>query len=603
MKKLYFFTSMLLSAIIVVAQEVVIIPDDDNNKSDLSKLFVPGDYDFSGLPEEGGGDLWYANGWGNAVMAADFNNDGNKDVFLMGCVSYGDVQNATPQNVLFLGNGKGQFTSHLLPSEGAYYFGYAGYIKIAEDKTIIGATGCDKEANWWDPMYNFGMKHRYTTSLHELSFDAEGLPVWTLVKKLEDGSCGAGASVNLYDFNNDGNYDVLISGTIGLPESESELISEYGAATQILYLGDDNGNFTRKTHVETGLWPVQDGGAIVADFNNDGFLDVVSVMSKSGYSWNDGGNNEKKSYGSGVYVSLNKGDGTFETKSVVKSEKEGNNYFVSEGARVQVLDINNDGSIDIWYGLNDQVSSDPWRYRGGFLLNDGDGNFTMHNKRFDNTDYTPLGVERCTPLIGDFNQDGNMDMWYNTWLPTTDLDNPEKANNCQCLVGVLHLGNGEGGFTQTVFRGEGEQNTEADQRFCSLKSCSYAAADFNNDGVLDVVAISGDSHDNNYKGITYMKGAVQASANAAPLPQDNMLRPVQSSVIPVVESQLDVLYTNGQLIVRDCKDVQVNIISITGMKMDFFVADKDVYNHVLNLANGLYIVSVGNNSKKILVNN
>ena len=149
----------------------------------------------------------------------------------MGRVSFGEVENATPQNILYLGNGEGQFTPYQLPADGAYYLGYAHYIKVDKDRTIIGATGCITDADWWSPMFDLGKKYMFKSSLHELSFDAEGKPVWTLVANLDDGSCGAGASVNLYDFNNDGNYDVLISGVIGLPDTEAQILSEYGAAT------------------------------------------------------------------------------------------------------------------------------------------------------------------------------------------------------------------------------------------------------------------------------------------------------------------------------------------------------------------------------------
>lgn len=522
MKKFYFLLLFVQAAFLLHAQVSV------GTQADLEKVFAQGDYDFAAELADGGGDLWYADGWGNSVLTADFNGDGNKDVFVMGRVSFGEVENATPQNILYLGNGEGQFTPYQLPADGAFYLGYAHYIKVDKDRTIIGATGCITDADWWSPMFDLGKKYMFKSSLHELSFDAEGKPVWTLVANLDDGSCGAGASVNLYDFNNDGNYDVLISGVIGLPDTEAQILSEYGAATQVLYLGDGNGNFTRKTHVETGLWPVQDGGAVVADFNGDGILDVASVMSKSGNCWNDAGNVDKKAYGSGVYVSIGKGDGTFDSKCLVKSEREGNHMFVSEGARVQVIDINEDGHPDIWYGLNDQVSTDPWRYRGGFLLNDGAGNFTPHNKTLAGTDFTPLGVERATPLVGDFNQDGHADMWYNSWLPTDNLDDPNAGNNLCALVGVLITGNGEGGFQTQVFKGENGQGEQAltgyHKRFASLKSSTYAGADFNGDGVMDIVAISGDAHNSNFKGITYMKGTAAHSDTAMPLPEDNALK-------------------------------------------------------------------------------
>ena len=592
MKKLL-LSGFILSACMMNAQTIV------DSQAELEKLFVQAPFDFGGLPEDGGGDVWYAENWNVPVIAADFNGDGNKDVFLSGNVSFGEVSTPSPTNILYLGDGAGGFTTHELPNTGAYHLGAAHYIKIANNRTIIATTGSVTDANWWDPGFSLGLKSNLKTSLHELSFDADGQPVWTLVKELEDGVCGAGVGLHLYDFDKDGNYDVLISGWIGLPNTEAEVISEYGSSTQVIYWGDVSGNLVRSLHVENGLAPVADGGSVVADLNGDGYLDVVSVTGKSGKCWNDAGNVEKKGDGSGVFVSINNKNRTFTTTTLVKSENKDGLYFASEGSRVQVGDFNNDGAIDIWWGNNDQVSSDPWRYRGGFFLNDGAGNFTAYNKDAEGNDVTPLGVERATPVVADFNQDGNLDLWYNTWLPTTDLDDESKANNLQGLTGVLQLGNGEGGFSTHLFKGEMGVNESTPtmtgyyQRWCSLKTPVYAVADFNNDGVPDVVATSGDAHNADFKGLTYVLGAATYSDKGVKLPEDNQLNAAGSGIqLPTNDNNVAIEYLNGSLIVSKADGKVVNVYSVSGALANTFIAKGEVCYEPIELSKGVYVVSV-----------
>lgn len=602
MRKNVLLCCLCLGASMMNAQTVM------DSQAELEKLFVQGPFDFGGLIDEGGGDTWFADGWNVPVIAADFNGDGNKDVLVSGNISFGEVETPSPTNVLYLGDGTGKFTVHQLPNSGAYYLGAAHYIKIAKDKTVVATTGSITNANWWDPGFNLGCKSNLKSSLHELSFDADGNPVWTLIKELEDGVCGAGTGLHLYDFDKDGNYDVLISGWIGLPNTEAEVMSEYGSSTQVIYWGDGKGNFTRSTHVENGLAPVADGGSVVADLNGDGYPDVVSVTGKSGKCWNDAGNTDKKGDGAGVYVSINNKNHTFTTINLVKSEKSDGLYFASEGSRVQVGDFNNDGYPDIWFGNNDQVSSDPWRYRGGFFLNDGKGNFTKNDKDANGNDITPLGGERATPVVADFNQDGNLDLWYNTWLPTTDLDDTSKANNLQGLVGVLQVGNGKGGFTAHIFKGEGgvaestPTMTGYMQRWCSLKTPVYAVADFNNDGVPDIVATSGDAHNSDFKGLTYVAGAAAHTDVAVPLPADNALYSETDGINAVATaSSASVSYNEGKLTVYGANGKKVNLYSVSGSLLDSFVAEGDVYVHPVNIGKGIYVIAADNLKQSFIV--
>ncbi|MBQ8774180.1 MAG: T9SS type A sorting domain-containing protein [Muribaculaceae bacterium] len=598
MKKTILLT-MCFGALIANAGTVI------DSQPELEKIFAQGPYDFAGLPDDGGGDLWFADGWNVPVIAADFNGDGYKDVIVSGNVSFGEVSNASPTNVLYLGDGNGRFNVYQLPNTGAYYLGTAAYIKLDKAKTVVATTGSVTNASWWEPGYNTGLKSMWKTSLHSLTFDAEGNPKWTLIKELEDGCCGAGQGLNLCDLDNDGNYDVLISGAIGLPDSADEIMSEYGSSTQVVYWGNGNDEFTRTTHIENGMAPMAEGNAIVADVNNDGWLDVVSCTAKSGKCYNDAGNTDLKGDGSGVFVSINNKNRTFTAKTVVESVKNNGLFFTAEGARVTVGDFNNDGAIDIYWLNNDQVTANPWIYRGGLMLNDGNGNFSAYDKDLNGNEITPLGGERATPVVADFNQDGNLDLWWNSWIPTSDIDDESKRNDLCALVGILRLGDGRGGFSTSVFKGE----KGADQqpvmegyynRWCSLKCPVYAVADFNNDGVPDIVATSGDAHNGDYKGLSYVVGTTTYSDNAVKLPSDNSIGDFSGIEDTSLKCNASVIYTCGELAVSGLEGETVEIYSISGVKVGEFVAKANYHVQAINLTSGLYVVVANGYSQKII---
>ncbi len=133
----------------------------------------------------------------------------------------------------------------------------------------------------------------------------------------------------------------------------------------------------------------------VADFNNDGNLDLVVASFMS----------------SDANVLLGNGDGTFQTYL---------NYQCGAGSfSVAVGDFNNDGNLDL-------AVANIYSNNVSVLLGNGDGNFQ------DAVNYPTDQFSRWVAL-GDFNNDGKLDLA----VANSDSDN----------VSVL-LGNGDGTFQQ-----------------------------------------------------------------------------------------------------------------------------------------------------------
>jgi hypothetical protein len=170
---------------------------------------------------------------------------------------------------------------------------------------------------------------------------------------------------------------------------------------------------------------------VLTDFNNDGILDFAA------------------SYGdSEIKVLLGKGDGTFAYGSVATYYYDG-----TDSAAIAAGDFNGDGNEDLVFGAN--PSGPPTHL--GVSLGDGNGKFTK-GARFWHYDTTATGM-----AVGDFSRDGNLD------LATT--------TNC-CTLSVF-LGQGDGSFKH-----------RAD--YYELGNYEVQTADFNGDGILDLVIVRDD---------------------------------------------------------------------------------------------------------------
>ncbi len=188
------------------------------------------------------------------------------------------------------------------------------------------------------------------------------------------------------------------------------------------------------------------GGVIVDDFNNDGYLDIVT----SGWDLGDQ-----------MHYFQNNKDGTFSDRTEQSGLK-----GLTGGLNIQQTDYNNDGKLDIF------VLRGAWNTQGfgikpsSLLRNNGDGTFT---------DVTiPSGLfflhPTQTAVWADFNNDGWLDVFVGA-------ENPMSLDSGGTHTCMLYINNHDGTFTNV-----------AKSAHCDIQSYVKAvtAGDFNNDGWMDV---------------------------------------------------------------------------------------------------------------------
>ena len=188
------------------------------------------------------------------------------------------------------------------------------------------------------------------------------------------------------------------------------------------------------------------GGVIIEDFNNDGYLDIVT----SGWDLSDP-----------MHYFQNNKDGTFSDLTEQSGLK-----GITGGLNIQQTDYNNDGNMDIF------VLRGAWNTEGfgnqpsSLLRNNGDGTFT---------DVTiPSGLFYLHPtqaaVWADFNNDG----WVDLFVGTENSGGMDMGGIHDCM---LYINNHDGTFTETAARSH-----------CNIESYvkGVTAADFDHDGWTDV---------------------------------------------------------------------------------------------------------------------
>ena len=177
------------------------------------------------------------------------------------------------------------------------------------------------------------------------------------------------------DLNNDGIEDIVAC--------------EYGNLLGKLVWYENMGRGTYFAHILKS----QPGAikAIIKDFNNDGFKDIVVLMAQGD---------------EGVFFFKNNGDGTFKEKRLLT-------FLPLNGSQyIELADFNNDGFDDLIYVCGDNADKTPIlkKYHGIYIyLNDGKFNFTQSYF------YQLNGAYKAMPR--DYDLDGDLDIAAISFFP------------------------------------------------------------------------------------------------------------------------------------------------------------------------------------------
>jgi hypothetical protein len=188
------------------------------------------------------------------------------------------------------------------------------------------------------------------------------------------------------------------------------------------------------------------GGVAIDDFNNDGYLDIIT----SAWDLSDP-----------MHYFENNKDGTFTDRTEYSGLK-----GITGGLNIEQTDYNNDGNIDLFVLRGAWLTKGYGNQPSSLLRNNGDGTFTDVTMPSGLLYYHPTQ----TATWADFNNDGWLDVFVGTETSTQDMD----GNSSSCM---LYVNNHDGTFTNVT-----------KEAHCDVVSFvkGVTSADYDNDGFPDI---------------------------------------------------------------------------------------------------------------------
>ena len=333
-----------------------------------------------------------APGSNNGVSLADYDNDGDEDIYISRLANF--------SNLLFENRGNGNFTE------------VSGLAGLAFDGSTV--------VSCWGDINNDGLKDLYL-GIHK---DNDRLYLNNGDKTFTDITADARInndlkpnSLNMADVDNDGDLDIYVANLIGQnilyrnngdntftnviqssgaldtniamgsiffdydnDKDQDLLLTNDGFDEYVMYRNDGSGRFT-DVSAETGLnYPGQAMGVDVADYNNDGFMDVYVTNLLENVLFE------------------NNGDGTFSNVSSFAGIED-----PGMGWGIVWVDYNNDGRQDIYIANDSNFSP----YSNKLYHNKGNGEFIEISQ--DSPLYSFYGGYGSA--IADFDNNGTQDIF------------------------------------------------------------------------------------------------------------------------------------------------------------------------------------------------